>query len=93
MNCPECGGQAKVLDSRSADNDNPRYSWLIEKGQSVYGWWAPSDFRLRKRRCLNDACNHRFITIEVSLNDLDGAFVDVKEKAASVLLNPVASTG
>jgi len=90
MHCPQCGSDAKVLDSRSADNDNPRYQWLLERGHKVYGWWAPNDFRLRKRRCTNSDCDHGFITIEVGLLDLDGAFADVRENTVKVLFSPKA---
>ena len=88
MNCPQCGGVANVLDSRCADNDNPRYQWLLDRGKKVYGWWAPDDFRLRKRRCVVKDCCHQFITIEVGLKDLDGAFADVRERTVKVMFRP-----
>lgn len=75
MRCVQCGGPTKVLDSR--DDRNARSDWLLRSGARVFGWWC-TDFRLRKRRCLN--CGHRETTIEVTLDDLRDSIEDLKTR-------------
>lgn len=75
MNCPKCGKNTAVVDSRSGDETRPKYAWLVSQGKSVYGWWSPEDFRMRRRKCTK--CKHEALTIEVELSDLDKAFTDI----------------
>ena len=82
MKCSKCGEATRVEDSRMADNTESKYSWLVNRGRLVFGWWSQTDFRLRKRRCLT--CGHKFISIEVELADLKDAFADVKERSTDI---------
>ena len=82
MNCVKCvTGRALVVDSRPGDQNDPRYKWLLDKGQQVWGWWNPQAFRIRKRVC--SSCGHVFYTIELSVDDLGEAFQDVLEQRQS----------
>ena len=89
MKCSKCGKATRVEDSRMADNEHPRYKWMMARGRKVVGWWTQTDFRIRKRRCL--ACDHKFLSIEVELADLKDAFADVKDGATEMRTFPGAT--
>jgi hypothetical protein len=89
MKCPRCEHVSTVYDSRSGDNDHPHYTWLLDKARKIIGWWTETDFRLRKRRCKR--CSHKFVTIELELNDLKKALQDVKDTTLGAVIDPLVS--
>lgn len=82
MRCEACGGATRVTDTRdeaSARDDD----YLIRKGQDVYGWWSgQGGYRVRRRVC--QSCQEASATIEVSLDDLDKAFDDIRSRRAEL---------
>jgi len=80
MRCVNCGGSTRVTDSR--DDRHPRNDWLVRYGTHVFGWYS-SDFRLRKRTC--QSCGKRETTIEVTLDDLEESFDDLRQRGREKL--------
>ncbi len=76
MICPKCQNRSRVFDSRSLvdDSTNKDAQPLLDQGERVFGWWT-DEFRVRQRECLS--CQHRFITIEVNMDDLANAFLEL----------------
>jgi hypothetical protein len=72
--CEECQGATRVTDSRDERTARPG-DYLLRKGSDVYGWYS-SEFRVRRRRCVD--CGHCAETIEVYLEDLDKSFEDIR---------------
>ena len=82
MKCVTCGGATRVTDSR--DDRHPRNDWLVRYGTHVFGWYS-SDFRLRKRTCQNPECGKRETTIEVTLDDLEESFDNLRQRGQDKL--------
>ena len=84
MRCGHCGGKTRVSDSRDSPTEDTRggdrrHQWLIRQGENVFGWWA-TDFRLRRRRCLSADCARTHTTIEITVQDLQDAFGDLRRR-------------
>ena len=77
MKCTVCGASTRVTDSR--DDRHPRNDWLVRYGNAVFGWYS-RDFRLRKRVCQAPTCGHKETTIEVTLDDLEDSFDDLRTR-------------
>ncbi len=78
--CEECQGATRVTDSRDERTARPG-DYLLRKGSDVYGWYS-SEFRVRRRRCVD--CGHAAETIEVYLEDLDKSFEDLRGRDRNV---------
>ncbi|MCP4605646.1 MAG: hypothetical protein GY847_34860 [Proteobacteria bacterium] len=76
MICPKCQNRSRVFDSRSLvdDSSNEDAQPILNLGEQVYGWWT-DEFRVRQRECLT--CQHCFETIEVNMDDLANAFLEL----------------
>ena len=88
MDCPICGSkQTKVIDSREpgARRDRRgRRAHILGEVAPAWEWWS-ADYRARRRHCLG--CDHRWITIEVPLSDLEDVLSmdnDEREEARRV---------
>ena len=65
MMCSVCGNETSVLSTRSLAK--PGRGAEVNKACSVVEWYT-SDFVARKRK--SKVCNHRFMTVEMSLEDV-----------------------
>jgi transcriptional regulator NrdR family protein len=67
--CPECGGPTRVVNSRSSSSDVRALSTGAGRHAArAVGWYTP-DWVGRERRC--GMCNHRYCTVEISIEDLN----------------------
>jgi transcriptional regulator NrdR family protein len=65
MNCPTCGKDTKVVNSRTPDAPNGSGS-LMRDAETAAGWYT-QDYVARRRICAND---HSFTTVELTAEDL-----------------------
>ena len=80
MNCPECHYQTKVVFSESPLDERAELhsNDIVEIGNDLFGWWK-DEFNMRERECCE--CNHTFVTIEVSIKDLQDAFAELTHES------------
>lgn len=78
MNCPICGSDTRVIESRSNGESRDRRGTgtkqlisraLQNAGEQAVSWYTP-DWFARKRRCLSGSCGHTYATLEVSAEDI-----------------------
>ena len=74
MRCPKCGHSTKVLETRHP-NHAARLSTSSSAGRAdaSVGWYT-SNWIARPRRCLNQACGAKTVTVEISLEELENGF-------------------
>ena len=83
MQCPKCSGFFAVVETRPGTSESPvklgheTQQW----GRDVVGWWNPSDFVARLRRCR--ACGHQQRTIEILEEDVPTLIVRDPDAGAS----------
>lgn len=74
MRCPKCGSSTRVAETRHPDHAaGLSTSSSAGKAEAVVGWYT-SNWIARNRHCLNEACGARTVTVEISLEDLNGGF-------------------
>ena len=80
MNCPHCGSaNTRVANTATPDKDTRATHSLIAKAAGVIGWWDPTDYRVRRRKCLRKSCAKRFDTVELEVGSLADAIDDARK--------------
>jgi len=81
MKCPKCClSKSKVVDSRINAPKRPKMGWQywVKKASKSFDWYTP-DWRARRRVCKDEGCGHRFMTIEITVDDLTDALTDAAQ--------------
>ena len=67
MRCPQCGDKTAVIDSRKGDGGGT--STRMNDVREALNWYT-LDWVYRMRDCYGVRCSHRFVTVELILDDL-----------------------
>lgn len=74
MRCPHCDSRTKVIETRHPDHSGRLAPYSAAgRAQATVGCYT-SNWIARKRRCLSSLCEKRFVTVEVSIDDLEKEF-------------------
>lgn len=70
MNCPKCGFRTRVRETRNCDTKTGLSPHSAAGKVHAAVAWYTSDWLARKRVCTNMVCSLRFVTVELTLDDL-----------------------